>query len=199
MRQVPPAPKKLAGKPDQQLMSNPPHIFILGSGFAALSAAKELRRRSSTAQISLVAPKAEFIYYPSLICLPAGLHSGEDLRLNLNAWLTKNRIRFREASVTGLADGERTVLTDQGEFVNDGLIIASGGRFLKALPGIEHALTICEGIPATEKIRDRLAAMQGGTIAFGFGTNSNRAGAKKSVSCSSTRQKSQASAWARKR
>src|SRR5690606_11753467 len=112
-----------------------------------------------------------------LIWLPSGVRRGEDLRIDLQAWLKKHRIGFRQASVTGLANGGRTVLTDEGELHDDGLIIASGGRFLKALPGIEHALTICEGIPAAEKIRDRLAAMQGGAIAFGFGTNPKEQGA----------------------
>jgi len=51
------------------------------------------------------------------------------------------------------------------------LIIASGGRFIKKLPGIEHALTICEGIEAAEKMRDKIKAMDGGTIALGFGGN----------------------------
>lgn len=158
-------------------MSLPPHIAILGAGFAALTAATELRRRKPEAKISLIAPKAEFVYYPSLIWVPSGLRRGEDLRFSLHGWLAKNRIDFRQASVTGLAEGGRKVITDQGEFGNDGLIIASGGRFLKTLPGIEHAITICEGISAAEAIRDRLAAMQGGTIALGFGSNPKEPGA----------------------
>ncbi len=158
-------------------MSTPSRIAILGAGFAALTAAAELRRRKPDAEIVMVAPSSEFVYYPSLIWLPAGVRRGEDLRIDLGAWLKKHRIDFKKASVTGLANGGRTVQTDAGELHNDGLVIASGGRFLKGLPGIEHALTICEGIPAAEKIRDRLAAMQGGTIAFGFGTNPKEQGA----------------------
>jgi sulfide:quinone oxidoreductase len=158
-------------------MSTPPRIVILGAGFAALTAAAELRRRKPDAEIVMIAPSAEFVYYPSLIWLPSGIRRGEDLRIDLQAWLNRHRIDFRQASVTGLASGGRTVQTDAGELHNDGLVIASGGRFLKSLPGIEHALTICEGIPAAEKIRVRLAAMQGGTIAFGFGTNPKEQGA----------------------
>lgn len=158
-------------------MSNSPRIVVLGAGFAALTAAAELRRRKPEAEIVMVATSAEFVYYPSLIWLPSGIRRSEDLRIDLNAWLKKHRIDFKPTRVTGLANGGRTVETDEGEVHNDGLIIASGGRFLKALPGIEHALTICEGIPAAEKIRDRLAAMQGCTIAFGFGTNPKEQGA----------------------
>lgn len=148
-----------------------PRITILGAGFAALTAAKELRKRLPEADINLIAPSAEFVYYPSLIWIPSGLRRGENLRLKLHGWLNKHHVHFQQGKVTGITEGGRKVMTDRGEFMNDALIIASGGRFLKALPGIEHAITICEGIAAAESMRDRLAAMDGGTIALGFGAN----------------------------
>jgi len=148
-----------------------PHIVILGSGFAALTAVRELRRRDHTMRITLVAPKAELMYYPSLIWVPAGLRRGADLNIDVSGFLAEHDVAFHSGRVTGLTDGGRTVLTDNGTIANDALLIASGGRFLKAMPGIEHALTICEGALAAEAIRERLAGMNGGTIAFGFGTN----------------------------
>jgi len=148
-----------------------PHVVILGSGFAALTAVRELRKRNTQARITLVAPTAELMYYPSLIWVPAGLRRGEDLRIDVSGFLVEHDVAFHAGRVTGLADGGRTVLTDSGTLANHALLIASGGRFLKALPGIEHALTICEGAPAAEAIRERLAKLDGGTIAFGFGTN----------------------------
>jgi sulfide:quinone oxidoreductase len=154
-----------------------PHIVILGAGFAALTAVRELRRRSRSARITLVAPAAELTYYPSLIWVPAGLRRGDDLRIDVSRFLARNEVALHRGRVTGLADGGRTVLTDSGPIANDALLIASGGRFLKSLPGIEHALTICEGVPAAESIRERLATMGGGTIAFGFGTNPKEQGA----------------------
>jgi sulfide:quinone oxidoreductase len=146
-------------------------ITIIGAGFAALTAARELRQRLPTADITLVSPATEFVYYPGLIWVPSGLRRGEELRVNLDAWLARHRISLHQGRVTGVSEGGRKVLTDRGEITNDALMIASGGRFLKAMPGIEHALTICAGISAAEMIRDRLAAMKGGTIALGFGTN----------------------------
>jgi hypothetical protein len=80
-------------------------------------------------------------------------------------------VRHVAAEVTGLQDGGRTVLTSAGALPNDALLIATGGRFIKKLPGIEHAITPCEGIAAAEQIRDRLRALQGGTIAVGFAAN----------------------------
>lgn len=154
-----------------------PHIVILGSGFAALTAVRELRRRSRAPRITLIAPAAELMYYPSLIWVPAGLRRGDDLRIDVSAFLAQHDVAFHAGRVTGLADGGRTVLTDNGTVANDVLLIASGGRFLKSLPGIEHALTICEGAPAAEVIRARLEQLDGGTIAFGFGTNPKEQGA----------------------
>ncbi|OZA10719.1 MAG: pyridine nucleotide-disulfide oxidoreductase [Hydrogenophilales bacterium 17-62-8] len=150
---------------------------MLGCGFAALTAVRELRRRDREVRITLVAPKAELMYYPSLIWVPSGLRRANDLNIDVSGFLAEQQVTFHAGRVTGLQDGGRTVLTDRGTLANDALLIASGGRFLKALPGIEHALTICEGAPAAEAIRERLANMDGGSIAFGFGTNPKEQGA----------------------
>lgn len=42
-------------------MATTPRITIAGAGFAALSGLKELRKRLPNAELSLVAPAAEFI------------------------------------------------------------------------------------------------------------------------------------------
>ncbi|HHO68440.1 MAG TPA: NAD(P)/FAD-dependent oxidoreductase [Gammaproteobacteria bacterium] len=146
-------------------------ITVIGAGFAALTAARRLRRKAPDADITLVAPRDEFLYYPSLIWIPSGLRRGEDLRIPLQGFLRKHRLNFHAGTVTGLSEGGRLVHTDTGELRNDALLIASGGRFIRKLPGIEHALTLCEGVEAAERIRDRLAALQQGTIAVGFGGN----------------------------
>ena len=146
-------------------------VTIIGAGFGGLTAVRKLREQDKSLHIDLVAPRAEFVYLPGLIWIPTGLRRSEDLVIPLHRFFQRNQVHFHAAEVTGLRDGGRVVVTDAGEIENDGLIIASGGRFLKKLPGIEHAITPCEGIPAAEKIRDRLQAMAGGTIAFGFAGN----------------------------
>lgn len=150
-----------------------PHIVVLGAGFAALTALRELRRRQPSARISVVAPKAEFVYLPSLIWVPTGLRRGSDLILPLDTFLKDHGADFVAARVTGLEAGGRTVLTDAGPVANDALLIATGGRFIKKLPGIEQALTLCEGVASAEAIRERLQALDRGRIALGFGGNPN--------------------------
>ncbi len=146
-------------------------ITIIGAGFAALTAIKTLRKRSKDVEITLIAPKAEFIYMPSLIWIPSGRRCANDLRLDLTRFFAKNNINFHAGTVEAVKDAGRTVVTEMGEISNDALLVASGGRFIKKLPGIEHAITICEGIPAAEKMRDKIKALEGGTITLGFGGN----------------------------
>jgi NADH dehydrogenase FAD-containing subunit len=46
-------------------------ITIIGAGFGALTAVRQLRKQDQHVEITVVAPKAEFIYFPALSgCLP---------------------------------------------------------------------------------------------------------------------------------
>lgn len=154
-------------------MSTPQRITIIGAGFGALSSVREICRRDPAVQITLVSPRAELHYLPGIIWIPSGLRRREQLVLPLANFFARMKVTHVAAEVTGLREGGRVVDTTAGEVHNDALVIASGGRFIKKLPGIEHAITPCEGIAAAEQIRDRLRAMKGGTIAVGFAGNPN--------------------------
>jgi len=146
-------------------------ITVLGSGFGALSAVRELRARGCKDEIALVSPRSELHYLPGTIWIPSGLRTREQLIVPLAPFFERMDVRHVLAEVTGLATDGRSVQTTAGEVANDALVIATGGRFIKKLPGIEHAITPCEGIAAAEQIRDRLRGMSGGTIAVGFAGN----------------------------
>ena len=148
-------------------------ITIIGSGFAGLKAIAQLRKIDAQVQITLISPRAELHYLPSIIWIPSLIRRREDLMIPLARFLARHHVKLIQANVMGLSDDGRLVHTDMGDVRNDGLIIASGGRFIKKLTGIEHAITPCEGIDAAEKIRDRLHELQGGTIAVGFASNPN--------------------------
>ncbi|HNJ44932.1 MAG TPA: FAD-dependent oxidoreductase [Ottowia sp.] len=150
-----------------------PQIVVLGAGFGALSTVRSLRQQGCTAPITLVAPRAELHYLPGIIWIPSGLRTRADLVVPLDNFFARMNVRHHLASVTGLSDDGRVVHTSAGELANEALVIASGARFIRKLPGIEHAITPCEGIDAAERIRDRLRQMSGGTIAVGFGANPN--------------------------
>lgn len=155
-----------------------PHaITVIGAGFGALAAVRELRQRDASAQITLISPRAELHYLPGIIWIPSGLRTREQLILPLGNFFRRSRVTHVAGEVTGVREGGRVVDVringTPGEVRNDALVVASGGRFIKKLPGIEHAITPCEGIAAAERIRDRLKQMQGGTIACGFAGNPN--------------------------
>ncbi len=148
-------------------------VTVVGTGFAAVAAVRRLRALDAKAEITVIGGKPELIFYPSLIWIPTGLRQGSDLVVPLDNFFRRYRVNFHPGEATGLEQGGRIVLTDNGPVENDGLIIGSGGRFIKKLPGIEHAVVPCEGIAAAEAIRDRINGMQSGTLAFGFAGNPN--------------------------
>lgn len=153
------------------------NIVILGSGFAAVAAVRELRKLSLNAKITVVSPDNELVYLPSLIWLPSGKRKGSDLRVSLGNFFQRHHIRWHQGSVISVEDSDRKVITDNGELTYDYLIIATGGRYLRKLPGIEHALIPCEGIEPCEAISERINNMEGGTIAIGFASNPKEPGA----------------------
>lgn len=157
--------------------SRPHAITVIGAGFGALAVVRELRQRDASAEITLISPRAELHYLPGIIWIPSGLRTREQLILPLGNFFRRSRVTHVAGEVTGVREGGRVVDVlingTPGEVRNDALVVASGGRFIKKLPGIEHAITPCEGIAAAERIRDRLKQMQGGTIACGFAGNPN--------------------------
>ena len=146
-------------------------VTVIGAGFGALTAIRKLRGANAGLGIDVIAPTPEFVYYPGTIWVPTGLREPEDLTIPLENYFRRMKVDYHRGEAQGLKEGGRVVVTDRSEIRNDGLIIASGGRFIRKLPGIEHSITPCGGIPAAVEIRDRLADMQGGTLAFGFAGN----------------------------
>jgi sulfide:quinone oxidoreductase len=147
------------------------NVTVLGSGFAALTAVRALRSADPALEITLVAPEPTLVYLPSLIWLPSGQRTPDDLLIPLDNFFRKNRVTYTQAKAEGLEAGGRVVKTSAGDIANDGLVIATGGQFIKKLPGIEHALTPCEGIKPVMAFKEKLDAMEGGTLAFGFSGN----------------------------
>lgn len=146
-------------------------VTILGSGFAALTAARKLRAADKSLEITLIAPKPELVFLPSLIWLPSGQRKPDDIIIPLDNFFRRNNITYVQGAVESLDEGGRVVRSTGGEIRNDGLIIGTGGRFIKKLPGIEHALTPCEGVVPVMEFTRRLQAQEAGTLAFGFAGN----------------------------
>ncbi|MEY8828884.1 NAD(P)/FAD-dependent oxidoreductase [Sedimentitalea sp. XS_ASV28] len=147
------------------------NVTILGTGFAALTAARKLRAADKMLEITVVAPEPRLVYLPSLIWLPSGQRKPHDIVVPLESFFRRHNIRYVQAAAEGLGEGGRLVKITDGEIRNDGLIIGTGGKFIKKLPGIEHALTPCEGVAPVMAFKERLEQLESGTLAFGFSGN----------------------------
>ncbi|MCB1865339.1 MAG: FAD-dependent oxidoreductase [Chromatiales bacterium] len=148
-------------------------IVIVGSGFGACTAVRRLRKRGWREDIAVVAPAPELFYFPSLIWVPYGRRDERSLRIDLSGFFRRHDVRFHAARATGLDAESRTLKTDAGDLRYDDLIIASGGRYLRKLPGIENAHIVCAGWAPTKAWSDAFAGMDGGRLAFGFAGNPN--------------------------
>lgn len=148
-------------------------ITIIGSGFAGLTAIRTIRKYRQDIEITIISPVAELAYLPSLIWIPSGKATDKDIQIPLDNFFYKNNVKHIADKVVGLdAQDQTTVITEDGRKIqSDCVIIASGGQFIKKLPGIEHSITPCEGLSAAHKIKARLTEMDGGTIAIGFAGN----------------------------
>lgn len=147
------------------------NITIVGAGFAALAAIKETRKYSPQAAIRVIAPSKRFFYFPSMIWIPSGLRQADDLSVDLTNYFNKYRVEFIEAKVTAISEQGRKVETNQGDYANDGLIIATGGTFIRDIVGIEHAGIVCQGADIANDIKERLVSLQKGTLAIGLASN----------------------------
>lgn len=146
-------------------------VTVIGSGFAALTAIKHLRKADGELGIDVVAPRAELVYYPGTIWIPTGKRRPEDLVVPLERFFERMRVTHHATRATGLSADGRNLHTDSGSIPNDGLVIACGGQFLRKLPGIEHSTLPCGGPEEIAAFGDRLRAMDGGSLAFGFAGN----------------------------
>jgi len=153
------------------------NIVIMGSGFAGLTAIKTLRKQGYREQITLISPRPVLFYYPSLIWVPAGLRNEQDLTINIEKFLQRHEVKYYPGTVIGLDIQQRQVKTDNGLCDFDSLLIATGANFLKKMPGIEQIYVPCEGYKPVKAYSDRLAALEKGTLAFGFGANPKEPGA----------------------
>jgi sulfide:quinone oxidoreductase len=149
------------------------NVVIIGAGFAACTAVKTLRKQGYRDKITIIAPRAELFYFPSLIWVPAGKRNYQDLVIPLHNFFDKNNVDYIQSKVTGLDSESRKVHTETQTIDYDAVIIASGGRYIRKLPGIENACIACSGWKDTKAFSDKLSSMNEGTIAFGFASNPN--------------------------
>jgi sulfide:quinone oxidoreductase len=131
-------------------------VVVLGSSFAGLTAALELRKRvGDRHEIVVLDPRPQFTFIPSLIWLPFGLRDVEDVTFPLAPVYRGKGIRFVNEAATKIDVDAHVVTTGSGEEIAyDRLLIGTGPRlafekiaglgpedgFTQSVCNLEHAL-----------------------------------------------------------
>lgn len=136
----------------------PPHVLIVGAGFAGLSAAQALPPHYDTTVVSN-RPWCEFL--PNIHEILSRQKRPEDLRIDAAAEVERLGHRFVLDEVLALETDRRRVLTrSSGAISYDALILAIGG--VNATRGIEGAETHAFPFKSVEdcrRIRDALESV----------------------------------------
>ena len=125
-------------------------VVVLGSSFAGMTAALELRKRLEPAdEVVVLDPRPDFTFIPSLIWLPFGIRDAEDVTFPLAPMYARKGIRFVNEAAERLDLDGRTVTTTSGDTIAfDRLLIATGPRLaFEKVPGLGphdgHTQSVC--------------------------------------------------------
>jgi sulfide:quinone oxidoreductase len=131
-------------------MSSRKRVVILGSSFAGLTAALELRKRvGDRHEIVVLDPRPDFTFIPSLIWLPFGIRDADDVTFPLAPLYASKGIRFLNEAAAGIDLDAHVVRTASGtELSYDKLFIGTGPRLaFEKVPGLGphdgHTQSVC--------------------------------------------------------
>jgi sulfide:quinone oxidoreductase len=141
-------------------------VVIIGGSFGGLTVAFELKRLLSErdCEITVISRDRRFVFIPSLPWVAMGTKTVEQISFNLERPLSKKGIHFVHATIRQIDAGSRKAYSDNGEFIYDFLVIATGHRSaneaisgLRPFDGPGHSLM---SPPEAEEARDTLVKFQ---------------------------------------
>ncbi len=125
-------------------------VAVLGSSFAGMTAALELRKQlDDRHEIVVLDPRDHFTFIPSLIWLPFGTRKADDITFPLEPLYERKGIEFRAEAAAGVDVGAHTVTTASGDTIDyDKLLVATGPRLaFEKIPGLGpeggHTQSVC--------------------------------------------------------
>src|ERR1019366_8481153 len=113
-------------------------VVVIGSSFAGLTAALELRKHlDKRHRVVVLDRRPDFTFIPSLVWLPFGKRQPEDITFPLAPVYERKGIEFRNTAATGFDLENRIVHTDDGQDIPyDKLMFATGPRLaFEKVPG----------------------------------------------------------------
>jgi sulfide:quinone oxidoreductase len=125
-------------------------VVIVGSSFAGLTAAFELRRRvGDRHEIVVLDPRPDFTFIPSLIWVPFRGREPRDVTFPLAPVYARKGIRFINEAAAKIDPAAHTVTTSSGDELSyDRLFIGTGPRLaFEKVPGLGphdgHTQSVC--------------------------------------------------------
>ena len=119
--------------------STPQRVVVLGSSFAGMTAALELRRRlDERHEVVVLDPRDRFTFIPSLIWMPFGAREAADVTFPLAPLYGSKGIEFFNETAARVAVDGHTVTTASGRSLEyDKLLVATGPRLaFEKIPGL---------------------------------------------------------------
>jgi sulfide:quinone oxidoreductase len=110
--------------------TSPQRVVVVGSSFAGLTAALELRKHlHARHEVVVLDPRESFTFIPSLIWLPFGLRTPDDITFPLAPLYERKGIRYINEAAARIDTDALVVTTTAGEALPyDRLLIATGPR-----------------------------------------------------------------------
>ena len=115
------------------------NVVIVGSSFAGLSAALEVRKRLDPVHtVTVLDPRPDFTFIPSLIWVPFGLRDAKDVTFPLAPLYERKGIRFvNEAAASFDLEGRKVITTSGQEIPYDRMMLGTGPRLaFERIPGL---------------------------------------------------------------
>jgi sulfide:quinone oxidoreductase len=144
------------------------HVLILGAGFGGLELASRLSDAlAGEVRITLIDQNDAFTFGFAKLGITFEGKNAADVRIPYRE-LAKPGVEFRQERITAIDPTTRRVMTDQGSYYADILVVALGADYdFDATPGFVEGGVEYYSIPGAERMRDALASFTGGTILIG--------------------------------
>ena len=111
------------------MFNSPQQVVVVGSSFAGLTAALELRKHlDERHRIVVLDRRSDFTFIPSPVWLPFGKRRSEDITFPLAPVYERKGIEFRNTAATGFDLESRIVHTDDGRPARKNAVTSSLGR-----------------------------------------------------------------------
>ncbi|HEX6255156.1 MAG TPA: FAD-dependent oxidoreductase [Euzebyales bacterium] len=113
-------------------------VLVLGSNFGGLTAALSVKHElGEDVDVTVVSASDHFLFNPSLIWLPFGERTAEDITFPVSPTLESHDVHFVHGAATAIDPPAKAVETTAGPFTYDYLVIATGYRNdFSVVPGL---------------------------------------------------------------